>query len=179
MKDTGNAETGGSWKREDFTQCADDQAAEDKKQKLLALKKWTHVDGTESHSFADVHDEILYNMLWEEWDSLGSRTSAANTSAATSPSPRESGRPNKRGKHSSANISDVTPPDTDGIETDDEFDQVGHGKRKVSVKSKGNSLAFDSPGLEKRHDLQAIAQAGGTGKIMFILEKVKKAKMDL
>jgi DNA repair and recombination protein RAD54B len=42
--------------------------AVEQQEKLAALKKWTHYDGSDQHSFQDITDSVLYKMTWAAWD---------------------------------------------------------------------------------------------------------------
>ena len=74
------------------------QAAEENKQKLAALKKWHHVDGFDKESFEGLRDDILYDMLWEDWDRVAVTDSAVkgeignNTTSSTKIDERRSKR---------------------------------------------------------------------------------------
>ena len=46
------------------------------------LKKWTHIDGFDKESFGKLQDDLLHNLLWEDWEPI---KSAPPTTSITPP----------------------------------------------------------------------------------------------
>lgn len=136
------------------------QAAQEKRDKLAALKKWMHFDAFDRQSFDGVTDALLHSIVWTDCE-LGA-TSAANTTS-TSSGPTDS--------------ADEFDGIASGADSDDE--QFVSRKRRKVDKSKSRSKHGLGIGAEiaRRHDLREIADAGGGGRVMFMFEKVSKSKM--
>ncbi|OCF41407.1 hypothetical protein I317_04798 [Kwoniella heveanensis CBS 569] len=58
------------------------KAAAEQRQKLQALRKWTHFDGYNHASFRGVTDNLLYNLMYGEWDSDEAASKSPKKSSA-------------------------------------------------------------------------------------------------
>ncbi|WVQ62304.1 uncharacterized protein L199_000443 [Kwoniella botswanensis] len=173
------------------------KTAAEQQQKLRALRKWTHYDTYDHHSFRDIIDVTLYNMLYESWDSDESALLAA-ASAEEGDSKKTNRKKRRIVDSDEDNVEEI--PDKvfdsaseEGEEEDGDGDISGSeestsvpSKRKKSDNKnsprlkKDSSEEYEDPlcmGRKKKHDLTKIAENGGTGRVMFVFEKVSKAKM--
>ncbi|WVQ85306.1 hypothetical protein IAT38_007471 [Cryptococcus sp. DSM 104549] len=141
------------------------KAVEDQRDKLAALKRWTHFDPYQSKSFRGVQDSLLYNILFDSWD--------------------KDKLPNTAGEDSE-DEQDVDDAESEAEE--DELESDGDGgavprKRKAGTASKGlkkkaKGREFKDPALaKKRHNLRTISEKGETGRVTFVFEKVSKSKL--
>nr|XP_018999813.1 DNA repair and recombination protein RAD54B [Kwoniella mangroviensis CBS 8507]OCF63274.1 DNA repair and recombination protein RAD54B [Kwoniella mangroviensis CBS 8507] len=171
------------------------KTAAEQQQKLRALRKWTHYDTYDHHSFRNIMDVTLYNMLYESWDSDESALLAAASA-------EEGGRHKTKKKrriveNDEDDDADEETPDKvldSASEEDDDDGSDSEGSTSVPSKRKKSGIAnkrksrskndfseeYEDPlgmGRKKKHDLKKIAENGGTGRVMFVFEKVSKAKM--
>lgn len=124
------------------------QAAQEKKDKLAALKKWAHFDGFDRESFDGIKDVMLHSLLWSDWDHQSSTDLFLSASSE----------------------------DFDGIDSakEDKDDDAHTSKKRKIAGRRENGI---EGGIARRHDLREIAQMGGGGRVMFMFEKVSKSKM--
>ncbi|WWD18049.1 hypothetical protein CI109_102496 [Kwoniella shandongensis] len=183
------------------------KAAAEAKDKLAALKKWTHFDPFNHRSFDGVQDNLLYNILWDAWD--GDQTSSSpTTSGDVEDDDDETVSSTKRKKRKvdpgsdDEQLSDgVVESDDDKVmdshDEDEDEDEDGVGsdgtstpapvlpsKRKAmkdkaaTGKIKKKSLSSNTDPATMRHDLKALAERGGTGRVTFVFEKLSRSSMD-
>lgn len=147
------------------------QADQAKADKLASLKKWHHFDASMRESFDSIADTTLHGLVWSDWDQAKfGEAMVADAKGAV----------------------ELSIDDFDGIESDDDGDQGYDAegdpiskKRKKPTLSKSNksqrarlSVLHDEGMLKTRkHDLRQIAEAGGGGRVLYVFEKVKSAKM--
>nr|XP_018267086.1 uncharacterized protein I303_01069 [Kwoniella dejecticola CBS 10117]OBR89244.1 hypothetical protein I303_01069 [Kwoniella dejecticola CBS 10117] len=223
------------------------KAAAEQQQKLRALRKWSHFDSFDHHSFRNVGDSLLYNLLYSAWDSdESSMIEAASQVEEMSPKKSMSKTQSSKTNHnngkssggSSGNskkkrrIEDSESEDEGQEERDQMLDKVldsadededrdeevqseseeftlivpakrkskasnGNDDNNGKVKGKGKSASrngngddgngtssdekeYDDPlgmNRKKKHDLMRIAESGGAGRVMYVFEKISKAKM--
>ncbi|WVQ97167.1 hypothetical protein IAU59_004277 [Kwoniella sp. CBS 9459] len=224
------------------------KAANEQRQKLRALKKWTHFDGYEHSSFRGVTDNLLYNLMYGAWDvdEDASKSPKKVTASKTAlPDDHELGDEELEGKgrgnrgdkgttkrrkveigsddEHEAGLGDSVPDSADEAEDQDDearsesgeeessdespiipskrkFIPVSKSKHRAEVNSKAklknkmparkagsgrnNSRSrndeYDSDAEgdgKKKHDLMKIAAKGDAGRIMFVFEKMSKAKL--
>ncbi|EIW72633.1 hypothetical protein TREMEDRAFT_36825 [Tremella mesenterica DSM 1558] len=134
------------------------KAAEEKKEKLAALKKWTHIDAYDKQSFRDIADTVLYNMLWEDWDN-------DDAGPSSSPSALPSHTSNKKARLEGGRIK--------RSEGSDSEESTGGKTRK----NKSGVKIDIGTEVERRHDLRKLADNGQGGRVLYVFEKVKKSKM--
>ncbi|WWC86136.1 uncharacterized protein L201_001007 [Kwoniella dendrophila CBS 6074] len=191
------------------------KAAAEQQQKLRALKKWSHFDTFDHHSFRNVTDSILYNMLYGAWDSDETARITAER-LADDEDGMNNQEQNKKKKKKRRTVSasedeneqeeqeeetpnkvlDSADEDGDDVKEDDSDSEesavVVPSKRKVlpgkSTQSKPRSKKDTSEEYEedplglgistkKKHDLKKIAENGGAGRVMYVFEKISKAKL--
>nr|XP_019049115.1 hypothetical protein I302_02896 [Kwoniella bestiolae CBS 10118]OCF28045.1 hypothetical protein I302_02896 [Kwoniella bestiolae CBS 10118] len=165
------------------------KAAAEQQQKLKALKKWAHFDSFDHHSFRNVMDPTLYKMLYEAWDS----DEGALVASATASEEAED-KKNRKKKRKVAGSDDGEGEDTpdkvlDSAEEDEDEDSEGSTVVVPSKRKKGSSKSRSRKesseeyedllgmGKKKKHDLRKIAENGGTGRVMFVFEKISKSKL--
>jgi DNA repair and recombination protein RAD54B len=163
-------------------QHADLQSEQAKADKLSSLKKWHHIDGTKRESFDRTKDIVLHSLVYSDWEDA--------KFAAAAPAPVDP---------ESIESRDASDDEFDGIESasdkdgdngyDAEGDPIPSKKRKKATSSSSSArsrksqrakltaLFDDSMTTIRKHDLKEIAQGGGGGRVMYIFEKVKEAKM--
>ncbi|WVN85841.1 uncharacterized protein L203_100993 [Cryptococcus depauperatus CBS 7841] len=141
------------------------KVAKEQKNKLAALRHWTHIDTDESQSFRRIQDALLYNILFDEWknDSI-----IADDNSGTS--------------LVDDNESDIMYEEEDESESDGEIilprkrKLEGHhnlSKRARAANEREASL------IRKKYNLKNIAEGGGTGRVTFVFEKVSKSRSNL
>jgi DNA repair and recombination protein RAD54B len=152
----------------------DVQSEQMKRDKLSALKKWSHFDPFESESFDGIADTLLHGIIWTEWDSV---------------------------KFDAPAVIDAESDedDLDGVDSahsDDEVDVRGHTRATEGSSRSGSTASKKSTestkkvsrrktkvdisgGLDvkRKYDLGSIAKSGRGGKVMYVFEKVSKSKM--
>ncbi|WVF70808.1 hypothetical protein IAT40_005602 [Kwoniella sp. CBS 6097] len=241
------------------------KAAAEQKQKLRALKKWAHFDGYDHASFRGVTDNLLYNLMYGEWDNNEEASKSPNKSASAEliddpeedkgvqkgrsekdkrkkrkihvgsdeeegtgmgdsvPDSADEGEDDEEGGGNSEDDKDEDDKDnndedegedsSDGADEDssDESPVIpskrksrststsasisGHksrskskgksarGKKTTKTRRKSCEDAWNSDGDgngvlgKKKHDLMKIAEKGDAGRIMFVFEKMSKAKL--
>ncbi|WWD09298.1 hypothetical protein V865_007421 [Kwoniella europaea PYCC6329] len=172
------------------------KTAAEQQQKLRALKKWTHYDTYDHHSFRNIIDVTLYNMLYESRDS--DESALLNAASAEEGDSKKTNRKKRRIVDSDEDNDEETPDKVlDSASEEEEEEEGGDvsdsegstsvpSKRKKSDNKnrprlkKDSSEEYEDPlgmGRKKKHDLKKIAENGGTGRVMFVFEKVSKAKM--
>lgn len=161
------------------------QQAVEQQQKLAALKHWTHYDGFDLCSFKNVHDTLLYNLMWNHYDSSGTIESSPLIAGIEDVSDSEwnnPGRPKKKMR--------LDPDDEEDEQVDKVMDSADEGDDSDAgdsppAKKKGQKVipanSRRSMGLSlqdaKQYSLGKIAKEGGVGRVMFAFEKVSGSKL--
>lgn len=128
--------------------------------KLAALKEWTHIDSCKPATFKDMRDNLLHNLVCDDYEALK----------------KAKARSTKKRKSSGLSDSDdddevdVVPDSAEesGYDTD-----THNGTRKRG----GRSSARSSRKLSnKKHDLQALAP-DHAGRVLFVFEKLSESRL--
>lgn len=124
------------------------------------LKKWDHFDGFDRQSFDGISDVLLHSLVWSDWDGSGMESTTTSSNSAEP----------------------VIPASSDDVD-DGHDDSHSSKRRKVEGRKKQNARSGDKyeigagSSIARRHDLRDIAERGGGGRVMFMLEKASKSKM--
>lgn len=138
------------------------KAIQEQKNKLAALKHWAHFDPFEPASFRGIQDSLLYNVLFDSWETdsapLSQNIKTYGSLAFESPHERHE----------------------DDLDSDEEV--LVPKKRKSGIVRSGVMLkkarAADEENTgfsQRRHNLRSIAESGGTGRVTFVFEKISKS----
>lgn len=138
------------------------KAIQEQKNKLAALKHWAHFDPFEPASFRGIQDSLLYNVLFDSWET-DSTLLSQNIETYGSPafeSPHES--------------------DEDDPDSDEEVSVPKKRKsgipRSAAVLKKTRAAGEENTGFnQRRYNLRSIAESGGTGRVTFVFEKISKS----
>ncbi|KAK8865771.1 hypothetical protein IAR55_000918 [Kwoniella newhampshirensis] len=165
------------------------KAAAEAKDKLAALKKWTHFDPFNRQSFSGVQDNLLYNILWDAWDGDQTPSTPSGSSVAEEQDMRASKKRKVHGNNGSDDVSDDDAASDDRVldSHDEDDDDESHGTSILPRKRKSGDKAatgkvIKTTGLSDvatmRHDLKANAEKGGTGRVTFVFEKLSRSNLD-
>ncbi len=125
------------------------------------LKKWHHIDGFDKQSFEGLHDNVLYDMLWTDWDEVGHNGAAStkNPSAAASASMSRASTTDGRETKKARVVDDWELEGlADQLFASDAEDEDGDDKQVTSMLwSKAESDSAGSLGEKSDSDDEALA----------------------
>ena len=183
------------------------KAAAEQREKLAALKRWTHYDTFNKTSFANVADTILYNLLWDDYEKFPSQSAlktgkeddVALESEASDAEMLTAARPSKRSKTDKKARAIKADDPLDGVfssdveegsqasfvmGSDEEDVQVSSAqkrKREPEIEKSGTStrgrVDLSPDEPSKRHNLLTLAEKGQAGRITYVFERISSSKM--
>jgi DNA repair and recombination protein RAD54B len=167
------------------------QAEAAQQAKLAALKSWSHLDPFTPLSMRAVTDNLLYNLVREDYKerymtnpAFMADTSASSSSRSRSDTPEPRSKKRKTdGAHSVPDSEDEGEGEDENEADSDASDEVvvpGRRKRparapKPKPKTASSSkFSFSSSDAERRHNLRTMAENGQGGRITYVFERVSK-----
>ncbi|KIR67725.1 DNA repair and recombination protein RAD54B [Cryptococcus bacillisporus CA1873] len=138
------------------------KAIKEQKNKLAALKHWAHFDPFELASFRGIQDSLLYNVLFDSWETDG---------VPLSENIRAYGSLDFEGRYER----DEDDPDSDKEALVPKKRKFGMVQTTAALKKTRTTDEEDTKFNQRRRNLKSIAESGGTGRVTFVFEKISKS----
>ncbi|ADV21130.1 DNA repair protein, putative [Cryptococcus gattii WM276] len=138
------------------------KAIKEQKNKLAALKHWAHFDPFELASFRGIQDSLLYNVLFDSWETDG---------VPLSENVRAYGSLDFEGPYEQ----DEDDPDSDNEALVPKKRKLGMVQTTAALKKTRTTDEEDTRFNQRRRNLKSIAESGGTGRVTFVFEKISKS----
>ncbi|KJE04087.1 DNA repair and recombination protein RAD54B [Cryptococcus gattii NT-10] len=138
------------------------KAIKEQKNKLAALKHWAHFDPFELASFRGIQDSLLYNVLFDSWETDG---------VPLSENVRAYGSLDFEGPYEQ----DEDDPDSDNEALVPKKRKLGMVQTTAALKKTRTTDEKDTRFNQRRRNLKSIAESGGTGRVTFVFEKISKS----
>ncbi|KIR56280.1 DNA repair and recombination protein RAD54B [Cryptococcus gattii Ru294] len=138
------------------------KAIKEQKNKLAALKHWAHFDPFELASFRGIQDSLLYNVLFDSWETDG---------VPLSENIRAYGSLDFEGPYEQ----DEDDPDSDNEALVPKKRKLGMVQTTAALKKTRTTDEEDTRFNQRRRNLKSIAESGGTGRVTFVFEKISKS----
>nr|KIR87253.1 DNA repair and recombination protein RAD54B [Cryptococcus tetragattii IND107] len=138
------------------------KAIKEQKNKLAALKRWAHFDPFQLASFRGIQDSLLYNVLFDSWETDG---------VPLSENIRAYGTPGFEGPYER----DEDDPDSDNEALVPKKRKFGMVQTTAALKKTRTTDEEDTRFNQRRRNLKSIAESGGTGRVTFVFEKISKS----
>lgn len=146
----------------------DKQANKAQQDKLAALKEWAHIDAFDGSAIRGIKDNLLYHMLRDAY-----KTDEVKAQKMTADDEPPTKKLRTGESSSSSRATSTETPDSD--DSDEEPVRVaGRLRRKTRRPTRLVETGLDSV---KKHNLHTIAEEGGVGRVLFVLEKESKSRL--
>lgn len=127
--------------------------------KLAALKEWSHIDACKADSIETLNDNLLYNLVRDDYEAFKSSNSAKKRKCD------DFGEARDEAEEMAADSAEDSGYDSDV--------QPSQRRKRSSRSTTSHSLGHS----DKKHNLRELADSKQAGRILFMFEKISKSRL--